>query len=157
MAAMALGATTVPAAAVSPPVVKVGPKQYFAGLVNGTTGPAIIRMACFGPVHPGQKGHAMAGQTLQVNYLGKVRPPTTAGDVGFTGPAGSEIGVFFGPLPPGAAPTGPVISTVYRVRQAIPTSVLLPCYGSGSVPFIPIPVVGGSHDAVAPVTFVGQP
>jgi hypothetical protein len=141
-------------------VTPVAPNQYFVGVVNGRSGPAVIRMACFGPVSPGEKGHPLAGQTLAVRDLGKVPPPPAVGDIGFTGPDGHEIGVFFGPLPPSAAGTpagGPVIFTHYGVTKPIPTSVLLPCSGTGSVPFVPIPVVGGSHDAVVPVTFVGQP
>ncbi len=156
------GAATVGDTAAAPPTIRVGPDQYFAGLVNNNTGqyqPAVIRMACFGPIVPGEKGHPMAGQTLEVRYLGHSTTPSAA-DIGFTGPYGSEIGAFFGPPPPtpmAAAPSGPVIFRHYGVHQALPTSVLLPCFGSGVVPFIPIPVMGGSHEAVVPVRYVGQP
>ena len=51
----------------------MGPKQYFTGVINGkagnTTTPITIKMACFGPVHPGETGHPMAGQTLAVHQL----------------------------------------------------------------------------------------
>jgi hypothetical protein len=119
----------------------------------------VIDVACSGPVSAGEKGHPRPGQTLAVRDLGKVPSPVVTGNVGFMGPAGHEIGIFFGPLPPvgsASAASGPVIFTRYGVPKAIPTSVVLPCSGSGSVPFVPIPVVGGSHDAVVSVTFVSQ-
>lgn len=51
----------------------VGPDQFFTGVVNGVPGntivPITIRMACFGPIRPGQTGHPMAGQTLAVHQL----------------------------------------------------------------------------------------
>jgi hypothetical protein len=146
---------------VLPPVVKVGPNQYFAGLVNGSRGPAVVRMACFGPTYLGERGHPLPGQTLEVAYLGRVPPPTpfATGDVGFTGPLASEIGAVFGPLPPSpyASPVSVTIFTFYGVSQPLPTSVLLPCFGSGSVRFVPIPVAGGSKQAVVSVVFEGQP
>ena len=52
-----------------PPQGTVGPNQYFGALVNGQNGVtkvAPVRMACFGPVEAGQKGHPMAGQTVEV-------------------------------------------------------------------------------------------
>ncbi len=155
VAVLALTGTAGAAVGTAP----VGPNQYFAGVVNGRIGPAVIAVACSGPVSASQKGHPRAGQTLAVRDLGKVAPPVVAGDVGFTGPAGHEIGIFFGPLPPvdaASAAGGPVIFTHDGVTKPIPTSVLLPCSGSGSLPFVPIPVVGGSHDAVVSVTFVSQ-
>ncbi len=57
------------ASATIPPQGKIGPNQYFAASVNGETGiisPAVIKMACFGPIRPGQMGHPMAGQTVEV-------------------------------------------------------------------------------------------
>jgi hypothetical protein len=44
------------------PISKILPDQQFVGLVNGYTQNATIRMACFGPVRPGQQGHPFAGQ-----------------------------------------------------------------------------------------------
>jgi hypothetical protein len=158
-AAVVFGTVVATGTGAAAPIAPIGPNQFFAGLVNGNTGPAIIRMACFGPVFPGEKGHPMAGQTLEVKFLGKIPPAQITRDVGFTGSAGHEVGVFFGPPPPGGAAStgGPVIFARYGVTKPIPTSILLPCGGSGSVPFIPIPVVGGSHEAVVSVSFVGQP
>jgi hypothetical protein len=139
----------------------VGPKQYFTGVVNGHNGntvvPIAIRMACFGAVRPGETGHPMAGQTLAVHQL---FPPTaTAGSLGFTG-NDAEIGVFFN-APPPAAQSGAVTTTPifrrYDVSKRLPTSLTLPCAGSGTVYFVPIPVIPPSRAATVPVTFVGQP
>ncbi|MGH3781302.1 MAG: hypothetical protein ACRDRO_11935 [Pseudonocardiaceae bacterium] len=44
------------------PLTPIGPNQYFYGEVNDQAGHATIRMACFGPTHPGQTGHPLAGQ-----------------------------------------------------------------------------------------------
>src|SRR5689334_22852407 len=69
----------------------IGPNQAFIGLVNDESTNATIRMACFGPVHPGQLGHPMDGQTV------KALPVTgpTPGQVGFTGSAGHQLNVSF--------------------------------------------------------------
>jgi hypothetical protein len=140
--------------------VKVGPDQFFTGVINGhdgnTTSPITIRMACLGPVKPGETGHPMAGQTLAVHQL---FPPTATGDsLGFTG-NDAEIGAFFNappPVTPGGA-TGTPIFTRYDVSQRLPTSLTLPCGGTGTAFFTPIPVVPPSRTAGVPVRFVGQP
>jgi hypothetical protein len=151
----AAGAGASPAAGTG----KIGPDQYFRGLVNGSTGqlyPAIIRMACFGPIRPGELGHPFAGQTVEVLQV----PLTAAGDtdLGFTGPNGTQIGAFFGPLPPTASQGGsPVLFQYYGVPEPIPTSELLPCGGPGTVAFVPLPFLPGARIADVRVEFVGQP
>ena len=139
----------------------VGPKQYFTGVINGhngnTTVPIVIRMACFGAIKPGETGHPMAGQTLAVHQL---FPPTAiAGSLGFTG-NDAEIGVFFNAVPPvatsGAVTTTPIFKR-YGVSKPLATSLTLPCAGTGTVYFVPIPVIPPSRAATVPVAFVGQP
>ncbi len=150
-------ATVLPAGATA----RVGPNQYFTGVINGhdgnTTTPITIRMACFGPVTPGETGHPMAGQTLAVHQL---FPPTaTAGSLGFTG-NDAEIGVFFNvvpPVTPGDSVTTTPVFRRYDVSKPLPTSVTLPCGGTGTVYFTPIPVIPPSRTAGVPVAFVGQP
>lgn len=141
--------------------VRVGPNQFFTGVINGhdgnTTTPIAIRMACFGPVIPGETGHPMAGQTLAVHQL---FPPTaTASSLGFTG-NDLEIGVFFNAPPPGTS-SGSVITTPvfkrYDASKSLPTSLTLPSAGTGTVYFTPIPVIPPSRTASVPVAFVGQP
>jgi len=141
---------------------KVGPQQYFTGVINGTDGntanPITIRMACFGPLHPGQTGHPMSGQTLAVHQL--FPPSSTAGSLGNTGDD-SVIDVFFHTPPPSATrnrASGQTPSfTRYDKPQRLPTSITLPCAGTGTVWFSPLPVVPPSQSASVPVQYVGQP
>jgi len=133
----------------------IAPKQYFTATVNGRTGhpnPVVIRMACFGPIRPGQTGHPMSGQTVAV---ARVYPSSSAG---YTGNRGTSIGAFFGAPPPGtpSSSTGYVRFTFYGSKP-IPTSLELPCAGSGRVSFVPLPVDPTSRDVTVPVSFVGQP
>jgi hypothetical protein len=136
----------------------VGPKQYFTGVINGkdgnTTTPITIRMACAGPIRPGQTGHPLPGQTLAVHQLF----PPASGTLGYTG-NDAKIGVFFTAPPPGGAratATTPAF-TRYDRPQPLPTSLTLPCAGTGTVYFTPIPVIPPSRSATVPVRFVGQP
>jgi len=148
------------AGAAVPPQGKVGPNQIFGGLVNGHSGigaPAAIKMACFGPVRKGEKGHPMPGQTVEV-----FRPEAILGHFGNTGKNATSIMAFFGPPPPSPAPATPAASTVtfkqYGVTKPIPTSLLLPCSGTGTVWFIPMPQSPPtSGDATVRVSYVGQP
>jgi hypothetical protein len=146
-------------AAVTPPT-KVGPNQYFSASIKGQLGvgsPATIHMACFGPLRPGQTGHPMAGQTAEV-----FRPEVIVSHLGFTGPDATSISAFFNappPSPAAASATGAVTFTRYAVPKKIPTSLVLPCAGTGNVYFVPFPgsPIGAATDAVLPVTYVGQP
>ena len=146
------------AGAAVPPQGKVRPNQYFSASVNGQLGigaPAAIQMACFGPLRPGQTGHPMAGQTVEV-----FRPEVIVAHQGFTGPNAHSISVFLsGPPPAPASAAGNVTLTRYAVPKKIPTSLVLPCSGTGNVTFAPFPTtpIGPASDAVVPVTYVGQP
>jgi len=146
------------AGAAVPPQGKIRPNQYFSASVNGQLGigsPATIQMACFGPIRPGQTGHPMAGQTVEV-----FRPEVIDAHNGFTGPNGHSISVFFNAPPPSpATAAGAVTFTRYAVSKKIPTSLVLPCAGTGNVYFIPFPKtpIGPAMDAVVPVAYVGQP
>jgi hypothetical protein len=153
-AVLIVGSAAVPAVAQPPFGGPILPNQVFGGLVNGSTGnptPATIRMGCFGPVRPGQTGHPLAGQTV-----GVFMPEAIMGTFGFTGSAADSIEAFFGPPPPAPASSGVVFHS-YGVTMAIPTSLVLPCYGDGQVTFVPMPQSPTSRAAVVPVRFVGQP
>jgi hypothetical protein len=143
---------------------EVGPNQYFTGVINGTDGntviPIAIQMACFGPLRPGETGHPLGGQTLAVHQL---FPPTTMSTVGKTGDD-STIDVFFGAPPPAtfqganAHVSAKTIRFVhYDMTKRLPTSLTLPCGGTGTVWFVPIPVVPPSQSAAVPVEFESQP
>jgi hypothetical protein len=133
----------------------VGPKQYFTGVINGkpgnTTIPITIKMACFGPE---ETGHPVAGQTLAVHQMF----PPVSGSLGYTG-KDSKIGVFFNAPPPAAAQPGTAapVFTRYDRPQPLPTSLTLPCSGTGTVFFTPVPVIPPSRSATVPVRYVGQP
>jgi hypothetical protein len=158
-----LGLTVVACAAIGLPAQAgtVGPKQFFTGVINGHDGntitPITIKMACSGSPRPGQTGHPRAGQTLAVHQL---FPPAAApGSLGKTG-NDSQIGVFFNAPPPAAA--GPraaaktPVFTRYDKRRPLPTSLTLPCRGTATVWFVPIPVVPPSQAATVPVRYVAQ-
>jgi len=158
VAALAVLVGPAGASTVVPAQGKVGPHQVFGGLVNDQSGigtPAPIRMACFGPVRPGETGHPMAGQTVEV-----FRPEAIVGHFGYTGARGNRIVAFFGPPPP--APVGATSSTVtftkYGVKKPIPTSLVLPCFGTGAVTFVPMPQGPlDTRDATVQVSYEGQP
>jgi hypothetical protein len=68
--------------------------------------------------------------------------------------------VFFHAPPPSASPmttTDSVSFTRYDKTKNLPTSVTLPCTGTGTVWFVPIPVVPPSQSEGVPVRFVSQP
>ena len=160
-----LGVAVLTWAALSTPAGEAGvegPKQFFTGVINGkdgnTTIPITIKMACFGPVRPGQTGHPMSGQTVAVHQL--FPPSSTTASLGETG-GDSTIGVFFA-APASAVSIGPaaggtLVFTRYDKPKPLPTSLTLPCSGTGTVWFSPIPVVPPSRSASVPVDFVGQP
>jgi hypothetical protein len=160
MATVALASAAQPAGAAH----RVGPDQFFTGVINGRDGntavPIHIGMACSGPVTPGETGHPLAGQTLAVHQL---FPPAVETTIGKTG-KDSTIEVFFGAPPPasrsavnGPAGTKTVAFVRYDTVKALPTSLTLPCSGKGTVWFVPIPVVPPSEAAAVPVKFVSPP
>lgn len=132
----------------------VAPKQYFTGVINGkagnTTIPIPIKIAC---AAGGTTGHPRAGQTLAVHQLF----PPASGSVGYTG-TDSKIEVFFIAPPPRGARLGaaPPTFTRYDRPQPLPTSVTLPCSGTGTVWFTPVPVIPPSMSAGVPVKYVSR-
>jgi hypothetical protein len=153
LAVLALGAA--PAAA-EPPISPIGPKQTFGGLVNGSAGRAVIRMACFGPVRPWQLGHPMAGQSVAVTR--RLLPVTSVLAIGFTGDA-SSIAAYARFDSPLASPVVPRLGAFkyYDDPQEIPTDVLLPCGGDGQVVFEPIDGGPNARRVAVRVSFQGQP
>jgi len=123
----------------------IGPNQYFYGLVNDHAGQANILMGCAGPA--GGTGHPLPGQTVKV-FPG---PAPTSNDVGFTGSAADAIAVRF---PSPTVASTPVILRDYAVSAEIPTSLTLPCSGSGTVAFVPDPTSPTAHPATVTVTFI---
>ena len=128
----------------------IGPNQYLIGQVNDQSGPATIRMACFGPVVPGQTGHPLAGQTVRAL---PVVPPVSSVD-GYTGSAAKSIAVA---ISPSSAAASAIILDDWAVPAAIPTTLTLPCGGTGVVTFAPMPTSATARAATVTVSFVGQP
>ena len=130
----------------------IGHRQAFVGRVNGSFGGATIDMACFGPITPGQTGHPMAGQVLEV--LSPL-PPIVVGPIhpGNTGSAATAIVARLKAAPH----TVLARFTNYFQTKEIPTSAELPCAGSGVVRFAPRPRSATSRAAWVTVSFVGQP
>jgi hypothetical protein len=128
----------------------IGPNQTFIGEVNDHTTNATIQVACFGPLHLGQTGHPLPGQTVKVL---PVTGPTPVG-AGYTGSAARQVDVFFGAS---SGVVAPVVLTSWAIPAAIPTTLVLPCYGTGTVTFAPYPTSPTARSATVQVTFVGQP
>lgn len=136
----------------------IRPNQQFIGLVNGSSGhaaPVTVLVACPGPLLPGETGHPLPGQTLEV-----VQPEVIVGNFGNTGPQGSSVRVFFGPPPPAGTPTAPaagsdLVFQHYNVVKPIPRSLNLPCSGTSTAVFLPMPYGQPiARPALVPVTFV---
>jgi len=130
-AAAALGTVILAASPVSAGIGngKVGPHQFFVGLVNGQPADATVKVVCPGPA--GLTGRALRGQTFEV-----VSPTVVPLNAGYTGTAAHSIVASFAPTPSTA---GTVRLTHYGVTKAIPTNVPLPCSGAGLVTFVPAP------------------
>ena len=136
LGAGAAGAGTLPG--------HIGPNQFFIGTLNSLPSSAKLNVLCPGP---SRTGHALPNQPLQVNPPG----PTPASNLGFTGSRARAIVADLG-----AATTTSRLATFTRYGSpvAFPTSVPVPCSGTGVVHFAPAP---GSRSARAynlTVTFV---
>jgi hypothetical protein len=148
-AAMGLSVAAAASAAVGPQdPVPIGPNEYFKGLINNhPPGKAVITVICPGPVNT---GHPAAGQTIEV----QTARPTSTFDLGFTGSAGKKIGATLAP----AATTSLLATfTNFFVPKTIPTSITVPCSGTGRVVFRPAPTSATAKSAVLPVTFMAGP
>jgi hypothetical protein len=152
LAALALAGLAAPAASADM-VVPVGPDQYFTGAVNPTvatpTATPVIKVVCPGAIYPGETGHPISGQYVEAFEL---LPPVTSASVGFTGSAATEIDVLFSGATTAAA-NPPVVINAYSVLVPIPTSLNLPCGGSGKASFVPIPTSGTARGYAVAVEY----
>ncbi|MBP2702327.1 hypothetical protein JOL79_00770 [Microbispora sp. RL4-1S] len=149
-AAALVAVAALPASAEIVDPAPIGPGQLFYGVVNGQTGHAVIKMACFGPVYEGQTGHPMAGQTVKVLPA----PSYSAWALGYTGTAADGVAVT-GPL--ASTASRPIVLHTYAVAAEIPTTMTLPCYGTGELTFTPVPTSATARATAVKVDFVGQP
>jgi len=148
-AAMGLSIAAAASAAVGPQdPVPIGSNEYFRGFINShPPGKAVITVICPGPVNT---GHPAAGQTIEV----ETAQPTSTFDLGYTGSAGRKIRAT---LAPAATTTILASFTSFFVPKTIPTSITVPCSGTGKVVFRPSPTSSTAKSAVLPVTFMAGP
>jgi hypothetical protein len=156
LAAPAVSAAAAPAVpAVASPVqdpLPIGHDQYFSGYVNNhPPGQAVILTNCIGPIRLGETGNPLPNQPVEVKPV--VATGTT--DVGYTGSAANSINALLG-TPVGAVVVIAAFTGYYEIRY-IPTTIRVPCSGSGTVIFAPSPGSVTARPATLAVTFVGQP
>ena len=149
-AAMWLTVGSASAAAPPPPPQPIGPNQFFAASINGTSpvvGPptlAVVKVICPGPAALGRRGHPLGGQPVLVS-----RATPRSIRRGFTGRAGTSVVATFA-----NDRTVPLTFTQYGVAQPIPVKLLLPCSGAGTVGFVPAPFSPGAVGIWIGVRFV---
>lgn len=144
--ALALATSAAVGHAVTDPL-PIRPNMVFSGVVNGAETNAVIKVVCPGPVTSNEVGHPVSGQYLEV-----VTSPVIASNSGYTGSAANSIDAYI------ATPTGAVVGPVvvfnsFYVEEPIPTTLELPCSGTGSVIFVPEPTSPTARDSVVSVTF----
>jgi hypothetical protein len=157
--AAALGALALPGAALAHPrTVALPVHATFGGTVNGATVHATIRMACIGPDRPGRTGHPMGKQTVGV-FIPEVVQSSTFGT---TGDPARAIAVS---IVAGGHRVGPfqwfhrlrLTRPVTSATGTLPTDLTLPCSGTGTAVFAPVPATAGAKPATVDVRFTGQP
>lgn len=145
LAALAIGVTglvatpAVAAPAGDPPLVLIGPHQFFSGQVNGKAAESTIEVLCAGPT---ATGFPADGQTIGVV---QVAVPSPIASAGYTGDAASSIAAG---RPDTSADNPPVaVFGVYQT-QPLSTRVSLPCSGDVTIVFMPSPNAGGRGSGV---------
>ncbi len=107
--------------------IKAG--QHFLGLVNGTHKAAVVKTVCPGPAGGKRTGPVAGKQTMSVVHNRKGH--------GYTG-LFSSVYAWFQPVTGGAAPTQLHFER-YSTPKSIPTSIQVPCGGTGTVVFSSCP------------------
>lgn len=148
--ALLLGSAGAAAAVTDP--LPIGPNQVFAGQVNGVADNAPIQTDCLGPITPGETGHPLAGQ-----YVEAVPAPASSATAGYTGSAGRLLQVTL--TAPASSTLTTVIGTLnsYYVQLPIPTTLTVPCSGTGLVAFTPTPTSSTARSATVTVDFLSGP
>jgi hypothetical protein len=108
---------------------QIRPHQHFIGLVNGTKRDSVVFTVCPDRISPGETGPVAGGQKMAVERR--------AGGAGYTGPF-AQIYSWFVPTATSSQPTM-LEFTRYGVAQTIPTSIRVPCSGTGQVEFSSCP------------------
>ena len=124
----------------------IRPDQTFFGLVNGDATAATVAVACPEAVRPGETGPPVSGQTIAVR---SPSPSVTPG--GATGARGTTIVAQF--LTTSTAATSSITFDHYG-SKVLPSTLMLPCLGSGSIVFTPRPTSTTAHSESMTVTYV---
>ena len=128
----------------------IGPEQHFVGLVNGVDGSTatakpVISVVCPGPATAGRTGPPVSGQTVAVHQVA-----SGGGDTGSLAPA--LWAVFPNDL------LHVVGFSTYDTPGTVPTTLQLPCEGTGTVTFTacfgPVACAADAVDFTLTVTFV---
>jgi hypothetical protein len=130
----------------------IGPNQYFTAFVNGQPGEVRVEVICDGSGGVLASGHPVAGQTVEVRPMFVTQDdliPPPISNFGFTGSNGKAVGVSF--LGAGAPPQ--MLLREYEVPVEIPTDIVVPCFGFGSVTFAPVPTSRNAAPATVKVIF----
>jgi hypothetical protein len=133
--------------------IPIAPNEFFSGYVNGhPPGQAIIYTDCFGPITPGETGHPLGDQTIEVE---PANGTVSAIDLGYTGTEAHGIVATLGP----STASNSIIAdfTSYYVIDYMATTITVPCSGSGVVRFTPLPASSTASPASLDVTFESQP
>jgi hypothetical protein len=131
---------------------QVGQEQYFYGEFFGLTSVTasdVIQVSC---ATPETTGHPVAGQYVAAHQIF----PPVASTYGYTGNFGTEIDVNLAYSVGTISVLTPTFATLsyYDTKAEIPTSLTLPCSGTGELVFTPTPDPDGSGVAAeVSVTF----
>lgn len=127
--------------------VPIGHHQSFAGLVFGITEQSQVEVACAGPA---TTGHPMAGQSVEAVELGPQAPRSA----GFTGTAARNIKVTLSWTAKAKTAVVPIGTlTGYYIQLAIPAKITVPCGGTGTMTYTPVPGSKPAKAAKVSVTF----
>jgi hypothetical protein len=135
--AVAAVSPTLPVGPIGPPI---GPNQAFQGVVNGATSDAVLIDGCSGPGSgPADYGYLIPGQYAEV-IPAPTTPPLPASATGFTGSAGTEVGVTIVIVSPDSATSSITLTplTNYDDPVDIPQAQV-PCDAQADVVFTPLP------------------
>jgi hypothetical protein len=152
-AAGVLALAVTPAALAAPAQVHdpvpITPNQLFSGYVNSKdVGPVTIAVAC---AVGATTGKPLGHQPVEVEPTVPIEPPA---DEGNTGAKGTSIVATLITSTAGTSSTGHLATfTSFYVTKYIPTSLQVPCSGSGVVTFAPKPKGAGAVTAKLKVTF----
>lgn len=124
----------------------IGPNTPFIALVNGQSANTVIAVVCPFPLTAGETGSPVSGQYVEV----EPEVVTPAGPYGFTGSAADSVDAVFTPA---SALSEAVVIKDWFVRVPLPSTLRLPCSGSGVVSFDPMPGSSTARSATVTVTY----